>query len=51
VVTEDKVIAEVKPATTVTKEERKTSRALKKKAKKAPEPKPVRGQTQYLEGA
>jgi hypothetical protein len=51
VVTEDKVIAEVKPATTVTKEERKTSRALKKKEKKAPEPKPMRGQTQYLEGA
>jgi hypothetical protein len=51
VVTEDKVIAEVKPATTVTKEERKTSKALKKNSKKAPEPKPLRGQTQYLEGA
>lgn len=51
VVTEDKIVAEAKPATAVTKAERKTSKALMKNSKKAVEPKPMRGQTLYLEGA
>lgn len=56
IVTEDKVVPEVKPATQVTKEERKASKDLtkkskKEKVKKVETPKPVRGQTLYLQGA
>jgi hypothetical protein len=51
IVTEDRVVPEVKPATAVTKEERKKSKVLTKRGKKAETPKPLRGQTQYLQGA